>query len=490
MKGRPNFRNRTVWTGDNLDILRGINSESVELIYLDPPFNSNKNYSAPIGSQAAGAAFKDAWTLDDVDEAWHGEIADREPALYAIITAAGLAHGAGMKSYLIMMAVRLLEMRRVIKSTGSIWLHCDDAAAHWLRVLMDAVFGVAAFRNEVIWKRIGNHNDAGRFGRTNDRLLYYGAPIQRDAVRVPLNPANVTSKYRHHDKRGRYRKGDLTGPGTSEGEAGCGWKGWNPTNIGRCWSVPRTGAYAKWIDANLIPDYRSVASVRERLDLLSEAGLIAFTSAGTPELKRYLSANPGQVPPDVWTDISPVNSQAKERTGYPTQKPLALLGRIICASSNPGDMVLDPFCGCATALVAAETLHRRWAGIDLSPLAVKLVGERLSDQHGVFGQIVARDDIPQRDDQGKLPNYRTHRHTLYGRQEGICNGCLVHFPFRNLTVDHIVPRSKGGNDHEGNLQLLCGACNSRKGARTMEALIADLMAAGIRNGDTYRSMSR
>ena len=153
-------------------------------------------------------------------------------------------------------------------------------------------------------------------------------------------------------------------------------------------------------------------------------------------------------------------------------------------------MVLDPFCGCATALVAAETLGRRWAGIDLSPLAEKLVGERLSDHHGVFGQIVAREDIPQRDDLGKLPNYRTHRHTLYGRQEGICNGCLVHFPFRNLTVDHIVPQSKGGSHHEQNLQLLCGACNSTKGERTMAALVADLLANGIRNGDTYRSTKR
>ena len=149
MKARPNFRNRTVWTGDNLDILRGMNSESVDLIYLDPPFNSNKTYSAPIGSKAAGASFKDAWTLDDVDEAWHGEIADRDPALYAIINAAGLAHSASMKSYLIMMAVRLLEMRRVLKPTGSIYLHCDPTANAYLRTLMDAVFGVQNFYAEI-----------------------------------------------------------------------------------------------------------------------------------------------------------------------------------------------------------------------------------------------------------------------------------------------------------------------------------------------------
>ena len=151
----PNWANRTLWTGDNLDIMRGMNSETVDLIYLDPPFNSNKNYSAPIGSEAAGAAFKDTWTLSDVDEAWHGEIADRQPTLYAIIDAAGLSHGKGMKSYLIMMAVRLLEMRRLLKDTGSIYLHCDPTASHYLKTLMDAVFGQGRFRNEIVWRR--NH---------------------------------------------------------------------------------------------------------------------------------------------------------------------------------------------------------------------------------------------------------------------------------------------------------------------------------------------
>ena len=471
-----NFKNRTVWTGDNLDVLRGINSECVDLIYLDPPFNSNQDYAAPVGSEAAGAAFKDTWTRDDVDDAEHGLLADQEPALYNVIAASRDAHGDSMFSYLVMMGMRLLEMRRVLKPTGAIYLHCDDTAAHWLRVLMDAAFGSGSFRNEIVWKRIGNHNDAGRFGRTNDRLLYYGTTICRDAVRVPLDPANVASKYRHKDNRGRYRKDNLTGAGTREGFAGSTtWKGWNPTQSGRHWSVPYTGAYAKWIEANLITGYCSIASIRERLELLDKAGLIAFTSTGTPELKRYLSANPGQVPPDVWTDIPPVNSQAKERLGYPTQKPLKLLGRIISASCPPDGVVLDPFCGCATTCVAAETLGREWAGIDLSPLAVTLVGRRLREDHGVFGQIIARTDIPHRTDQGKPAPYRTHRHVLYGEQEGHCNGCRIHFPFRNLTVDHVVPRSKGGSDHRENLQLLCGACNSLKGTGGHTELLAKLV---------------
>ena len=230
-----------------------MNSESVDLIYLDPPFNSNRTYEAPIGSKAAGASFKDAWTLDDVDVHEHGELADRNPAAHSVIEAARLAHGKGMQSYLIFMAVRLVEMRRVLKPKGSIYLHCDDAAAHWLRTLMDAVFGRNAFRNEVVWKRIGNHNDAGRFGRTGDRLLFYGTDIERDGVRVPLSEQNVKSKYRHKDRRGRFGDYDLTGPKTSDGESGKPWRGWNPTDIGRCWSVPKTGDYAAWIEANLIP---------------------------------------------------------------------------------------------------------------------------------------------------------------------------------------------------------------------------------------------
>ena len=476
----PNWKNQTVWAADNLDVLRGMNSECVDLIYLDPPFNSKRDYAAPVGSEAAGAAFKDTWTLSDIDLAWIGLIAEKEPNLSAVIDAAGLAHGKGMKSYLVMMAVRLLEMRRVLKPTGSVYLHCDDTASHWLRVLMDAIFGTAAFQNELTWKRIGNHNDAGRFGRTADRLLFYGSVIDRQAVRVPLS-ANVMSKYRREDERGAYTDDQLTGPGLSDGESGKPWRGYDPGSIGRCWSVPRTGDYAAWIEANLIPGYRSNQSVLSRLDMLDEAGLIVFTSGGTPRLKRYLKANPGEVPPDVWLDIPPVNSQALERTNYPTQKPLALLDRIIKASSNEGDVVLDPFCGCATTLVAAEKLNRQWAGIDISPKAAELVKTRMKRETNLFDRFnpVVRTDVPQRTDVGKLPPYKTHRHTLYGKQEGHCAGCRHHFPFRNLTVDHVVAKSKGGTDHLENLQLLCAACNSMKGTIDQAAFLARLKREGI-----------
>ena len=366
------------------------------------------------------------------------------------------------------MAVRLMEMQRVLKPTGSIYVHCDDTASHWLRVLMDGLFGRDTFRNCIIWKRIGNHNDAGRFGRTGDHLLFYGSEIRRMGVQVPLSDGNVRSKYRHRDERGRYRRDNLTGAGRSDGEAGQPWHGWNPTDMGRHWSVPKTGAYAAWITDNLIPDYQKEEGVLARLDMLDVAGLITFTANGTPELKRYLHANPGQVPPDIWTDIPPVNSQARERTGYPTQKPLTLLDRIIRASSKEGDLVLDPFCGCATALVAAARLGRRWAGIDLSELAIRLVKDRIVQDRGpLWGDVNARTDPPRRTDLGTLPNYRTHRHRLYGTQEGICARCDTHFPFRVMDVDHILPKSRGGTDHIDNLQLLYSGCNRSKGNRTM-----------------------
>lgn len=463
----PNWNNRTIWTADCLYVLRGMNSASVDLIYLDPPFNSKADYAAPIGSKAAGAGFTDTWSLSDVDAEWVNLTESRHPALHRVLLA---AMTDGDKSYLAYMAARILEMRRVLKPSGSIYLHCDPTMSAHLKLLMDAVFGRASFRNEVVWKRISNHNDAGRFGRTNDRLLFYGGRINRGAVRVALDSEYVRAKYHRKDSRGLYGDYDLTGPGVSSGESGKAWRGWSPTPIGRCWSVPRTGSYAAWIDAEIIPGYLSEPSILARLDMLADADLIAFTARGTPRLKRYLAANPGQVPPDVWTDVPPVNSQAKERVGYPTQKPLALLERIIKASSSPGDVVLDPFCGCATTCVAAETLGREWAGIDLSSKAAELVQHRLTDHHGVFGQITARTDVPRRTDLGKLPAPATHRTALYGLQGGNCAGCGEHFKPQHLEVDHIIARSKGGTDHAENLQLLCGHCNRTKGNRGMAYL--------------------
>ena len=236
----PNWANRTLWTGDNLDILRGMNAESVDLIYLDPPFNSNKDYAAPVGSKAAGAAFKDTWHLSDLDVAWMGLIADEQPAVAYLLDAAGRTHSKGMQSYLTMMAVRLLEMRRVLKDTGSIYLHCDATASHYLKALMDAIFGPGSFRSDIGWKRTSAHSDTkqGRrqHGRINDVLLYYTAGVRGGAwtwnpIYTDYDADYVSNFYRHEEEgTGRlYRRDNLTAarPG---GDTEYEWRVKRPTD--------------------------------------------------------------------------------------------------------------------------------------------------------------------------------------------------------------------------------------------------------------------
>ncbi len=373
----PNWANQTIWTGDNLPIMRGMNSESVDLIYLDPPFNSNTNYAAPIGSKAAGAEFKDTWTLTDINVEWVNLIESKHPALYRVLLAAMTSSD---KSYLIYMAARLLEIRRILKPKGSIYLHCDPTMSHYLKLLMDAVFGKRKFRNEIIWKRNSSHNDSKAFGRVVDSLLFYGPPIRTDSVRVPLSTDYTEKFYRHRDHRGLYRHDNII-RSASMGER-----------------------------PNLTYEYKGFTPpfgwrmTKDKITALDAENRIAWSASGRPYLKRYLSENKGQVPSAIWTDISPISGHAKERVGYPTQKPVALLARIIQASSNTGDMVLDPFCGCATASITAQGLHRQSLGIDISPKAADLVQQRMHDELGLFSKVIHRTDTPKRTDLGTLPS--------------------------------------------------------------------------------------
>ena len=395
----PNFKPQTIWTGDCLDIMRGMNSESIDLIYLDPPFNSKANYAAPIGSKAAGAEFKDTWGLDDVKLVWHGEIQHEFPGLYAHLDAARQIHGDSMMSYLIYMAIRIMEMRRVLKQSGSVYLHCDPTASHYLKLLMDSVFGKANFRNEIVWCYSGGGVPRKDFPRKHDIILRYSVSGAR----------TFNKEYKPYKE--------------------------NTQQVGM----------------------HSTLSGGNQIDL----------ERGTPVT-------------DWWIDIKTVTGWNPERTGYPTQKPLALLRRIIQASSNEGDMVLDPFCGCATTCVAAEQLQRRWVGIDISPKAAELVVSRMRGEVGLLFKGAHRTDIPKRTDLGKMPKYNApeNKKYLYGEQGGYCNGCAEHFESRHLQIDHIVPRAKGGTDHISNLQLLCGSCNATKGAKTHEELIALLTDKG------------
>ena len=381
--GMTNFADRTIWTGDNLEILRGLNSASVDLIYLDPPFNSNRNYAAPVGSAAAGAAFKDTWTLSDLDVAWMGLIADEQPAMYQVLQAARLTHGKGMQSYLCMMAVRLLEMRRVMKDTGSVYLHCDPTASHYLKLLMDSIFGERNFRSEIVWKRTSAHNDGAQgrrqHGRVHDIIIFYSNSEKWawNPIFTDYDRDYVDRFYRHIEPETgrRYRLSDMTG----RGGAAKGNPEYEVMGVTRYW------AYSQ-----------------ENMQAMIDAGRVVQTRPGVvPAYKRYLNEMPGVPLQDLWVDIGPLAPQAKERIGYPTQKPLALLERIIKASSNEGDVVLDPFCGCATACVAADKLGRRWIGIDISPKAVELVNMRLQEAMGdLFHNrwFTARTDIPVRTD--------------------------------------------------------------------------------------------
>ena len=453
-KPERNFAPRTIWTGDNLDILRGLNSETVDLIYLDPPFNSNRTYSAPIGSKAAGAAFKDAWTLDDLDTAWLGLIADRHPGMYRVIEAAGVSHSEGMKAYLCMMGVRLLEMRRVLAPNGSIYLHCDPTASHYLKLLMDTIFGQDKFRNEIAWQRTPAKGlSSARFASNHDSILAYGEPgATWNTQYVPYGDNYIKSHYGRHEPGSgrRYQLDNLMNPNKDRPNLEYEFLG-----VTRVW---------RWTKARMQAAY--------------EDGRLVQTHPGRPvRYKRYLDEMPGVPVADVWADIQPLNSQAKERVGYPTQKPLALLERIIKANSNPGNLVLDPFCGCATACVAADNLQREWVGIDISSKAVELIHVRLKDALGELyhaGLVTTRTDVPQRTDIDAPIPYRLNKHVLFGQQEGLCAGCRSEFPFRAFEVDHVIPQSRGGTDHIDNLQLLCSSCNRIKGNRTMEYLMARL----------------
>jgi DNA modification methylase len=368
----------TLYYGDNLDILRRyLKDESVDLVYLDPPFNSAQNYNAFFqekdGSAAASQihAFEDTWHWDietkkayDAVTEQPGRVSDVMQAFYTFLG------GNDMMAYLTMMSSRLVELRRVLKPTGSLYLHCDPTASHYLKLLCDAVMGKENYVNEISWKRTTAHSDAKQgskhFGRIHDIILFY----VKDAESAQWNPLwlahdekYIESHYGNVDEAGRHYMWDnITGPGGAA-------KG-NPH-----YEVLGVSGYWRYS--------------RERMAKLIADGLVAIPPGGTkPRLKRYLDEQQGMPVTDWWEDISPLNSQAKERLGYPTQKPVALLERIIQASSNPGDVVLDPFCGCGTTIDAAEKLGRKWIGIDITQLATTLIKSRLRDTYGNKIEIV------------------------------------------------------------------------------------------------------
>lgn len=359
----------TLFYGDNLPVLREhIPDASVDLVYLDPPFNSSRNYNLlykDAGGQAADAqvqAFEDTWQWNGAAaRTYHDLTTIGPPHVGALLSALRGMLGEGqLLAYLVMMTARLVELYRVLKPTGSLYLHCDPAASHYLKIVLDGIFGPERFQNEIIWKRSHAHNSGRMFGPVHDVILAYtrSARTTWNPQYTPLDASYVASHYSYTDPDGRrYKRQDLTGAGVRNGETGKPWRGVDPTPKGRHWMR--------------LPADLEVWEAEGRIYWPQKPG-------AWPYLKLYLDERPGMLVQDLWDDIDPINPVARERLGYPTQKPLALLERIIAASSNPGDVVLDPFCGCGTAIDAAQRLGRRWLGIDVTHLAIAVIKHRMA----------------------------------------------------------------------------------------------------------------
>lgn len=358
------MKKNVLYCGDNLEVLRKyVHTESVDLIYIDPPFNSKRDYNIFFDSkdiQTQRIAFEDTWSYCNIQDSLAELRTLRTHNLYTLLEAYRVVAPLAFP-YLVVMALRVLEIHRVLKPTGSFYLHCDSTMNHYLKTVCDAIFGERNFRNEIVWKRQSAHSDAKRYAKISDSILFYtkSDKFTWNKIRGTYKEQYVGSHYTNTDKSGRiFRYSDLTKPKGSKGYyytlLGC-----PPPENG--WRMPESRA-KEWL----------------------EEGRIEIPARGKiPAYKRFLDEMEGPVIPNLWDDIAPVNSQAKEALGYPTQKPKALLERIIQASSNEGDTILDAFCGCGTSIDAAEGLHRNWIGVDISPVAISLIKRRLTDTYKI-----------------------------------------------------------------------------------------------------------
>ena len=381
-----------LYYGDNLSIMEGMAKYSVDLVYLDPPFKSQQNYNLlyktltgkPVPEQAE--AFCDTWEMD----AEKDRIARNMPVLmkqYGVeqyyvdfwrLWMQALRHTQPhLLAYLIYMVQRLLHMKVILKPTGAIYLHCDPTAAHYIKVMMDGIFGHTNFRSEIVWKRTSAHSSAKRYGPVHDVILFYTVSDKYTWNRLyqPYDPDYVETFFDQTDNDGRrYKRGDLTGAGIRHGETGLEWRGIDVTAKGRHWAYPPVV-----------------------MDKMDEDGLVHWPKkkGGMPRLKNYEDEAKGVPLQDIWTDIRPIHNLSSQRLGYPTQKPMALLDRIIRSSTNEGDVVFDPFCGCGTTIYAAHEAERGWIGCDVAILAVRLVEGQLLDRYGLIeGEHYEEHGIP------------------------------------------------------------------------------------------------
>jgi site-specific DNA-methyltransferase (adenine-specific) len=475
-----------LYYGDNLKVLREqIADGSVDLIYLDPPFNSNASYNvlfrSPTGDQSAAQieAFDDTWHWGDEAEAAFQEVrrsghTDAATMLEAMRSFLGMND---MMAYLAMMAVRLVELHRALKPTGSLYLHCDPTASHYLKILLDAVFGKDAYKNEVIWRRTGSHNSTKRFGPIHD-VIHFVTKSNKYLFRRQTRPymrGHVEKAFVKEGERYRtnYSGNILTGSGTRNGLSGRPWKGFDPTAKGRHWALP-----SKLLEG--IEHEFEGLNQTECFDKLYEMGAITIQEGDEwPRYQRYITDRDGQYLSDIWAyqpytegtvfgtdagiddDVRWMGSKDGDRLGYPTQKPVTLLERILNASSNPGDVVLDPFCGCGTTVHAAEKLGRQWIGIDVTHLAIGLIEKRLRDAfpavayklHGVPADIDGARRFFADDDQTKK-EFEKWAVSLIGAQpwragkKGADGGIDGILPFG--TTEKAVVSVKGGKDRQRN----------------------------------------
>ena len=470
-----------LYYGDNLAVLReSIASESVDLIYLDPPFNSNANYNVLFkshtgaGSEAQIEAFEDTWhwgpeaedAFDQVMKSGNTNAADMLRAMRSFLGE------NDMMAYLAMMAIRLIELRRVLKPKGSLYLHCDPTASHYLKILLDGIFEPRNFRSEIIWKRSSAHSDAkqGRklHGHIHDVIFFYtkGAEWNWNEVYTPYDELYVGRDYRLKDEElGRqFRRGDLTAarPG---GDTEYDWRVKKPDGSHERWSADLDDEYLHPIPGwayQAVHPYpgRYWAYSKENMKQFAREGRLRHTFDGMPEYKRFLDEMRGVPLQDLWTDITPIIAGTQERLGYPTQKPLSLLERIITSSSNAGEVVLDPFCGCGTATHAAQKLNRQWIGIDITHLAIGLIERRLKDSfpgiqfevHGTPKDLDGARDLAIRD------KYQfqwwavslVEAQPYGGKKKGADSGIdgLIYFRSDSKTTERAIVSVKGG-DHVG-----------------------------------------
>lgn len=440
----------TLIYGDNLYHLREMGSSQVDLVYLDPPFNSKTAYNllfrTPGGDavQAQTTAFKDTWSWDrPAADAFDDVLASGSPAAGMMRSLHSFLGESDMMAYLAMMSVRLIEMQRVLKPTGSLYLHCDPTASHYLKLLLDSIFGFDRFRNEIVWKRTTTHSDAKTWSRVADNILFYtkGKTFTWNTPREAYSDNYLATKYNHREADGRrYMLDNMTSPNPRPNMM-YEWKGF---------PFPAKGwRYSKETMAELDAAGRIWYPTNKYGD---------YDTNKRPRLKRYLEEMAGGVMGTIWTDIAPVNSQARERIGYPTQKPVALLERLVAASSNPGDVVLDPFCGCGTTVEAAENLGRQWIGLDVTHHAIDVIEGRLNDRcptatYKVKGRpedLEAAHDLARRDKYEfqwwanwllGVQNYREHKK---GADKGIDG--VVYFRNGPYGVGHVIISVKGGEN--------------------------------------------